>query len=257
MKTITKMTLAAASLLGLASSTAVYAQDAPAVTVSAALAVQSDYRFRGISQNNKKIAPQGTLNFTLPEGFYVGTWASQTNWQLGGSKNHNPGYEVDIYGGKHTTVFDSDLNIEAYYYAYPDANTFGGSEASFVEIITQLSHSYEGFSLTGTWAYSPMFSLGGGVSNYLAGNLTIPVNDWLSLSGNLGHQWVQAAKLFKSNDYTHFDAGATASYMGFALDARYVGTDLTNKACGNFYMATKNACSGGGVVTLTYNIAFN
>lgn len=256
MKNSTKTLLRAAGLIGLFAGNA-QADDAPPApdwSVSGAVDLQSDYRFRGISQTDRNPAPQGTVNISGPDGFYVGSWASTLNWQLGGA-NNNPGVEWDIYGGKHFDLDGTDLNIEPYYYAYPDANTFGGSKASYFEVITQLSHTFGPLAVTGTWSYSPEFSLGGGTGNWLAGNGSFTVNDWLSVSGTVGHQWVQAAKYFGSSDYTEWDIGATAAWHGFALDARYVDTDLSKLACGNFYMATKNACEGGFVATLTYSFA--
>ena len=78
--------------------------------------------------------------------------------------------------------------------------------------------------------------------------------DWLTVSGNLGHQWAQNAKYAGSSGYTYADIGATASWKGFALDLRYSSTDLSNAGCANFYMATTHACAGDVVATLTYNV---
>jgi uncharacterized protein (TIGR02001 family) len=257
MKMMTKLLLGAASLAGLVAVTAPsFAQEAPpapAWALTGAVDVQSDYKFRGISQNKRDPSPQGTLNLTGPDGFYVGAWASTIDWQLGG-KNNNPGVELDIYGGKHTDLWGVDWNFEPYYYAYPDANTFGGPEASYFELINQFTKVAGPVTLTATWAWSPQFSLGGGTGNYLAGLASYTITDWLSISGNVGHQWVQAAKYNASSDYTYADIGLTASYKGFALDLRYSGTDLTAGKCG-FYMGTKHACSGDIIATLTYNIA--
>jgi len=126
-----------------------------------------------------------------------------------------------------------------------------------VEGIVQLSHNFDIFTLTGTYAYSPEFSLGGGAGNYVEGTISIPVNDWLSISGNVGHQWVQNAKLFSATDYTHYDAGATFTYKSLSLDARYVGTDLNATSCAYYMLqaATNHVCSGGFMGTLTYNIS--
>ena len=257
MKNSTKTMLCTAGLVGLIAGKA-YADDAappaPDWTIAGTLDVQTDYKFRGISQNNRDPSPQGAINVSGPDGFYVGSWASTINWQLNGL-NDNPGVEWDIYGGKHTDLWGTDLNIEPYYYAYPDAYTpgTGVSNASYFEIITQLTHVFGPLSVQGTWAYSPMFSLGGGAGNWLAGNATYTVLDWLTVSANVGHQWVQAAKYFSSSDYTEWDIGATATWKMFTLDLRYLDTDLSKASCGNFYMATKNACEGNFVATLSYN----
>ena len=82
MKNLTKLFLGAASLVGLLSTTggAAVAQDAAAApdwALSGYVAATSDYRFRGISQNDRNFAPQGSLTVTGPDGFYVSAWASR------------------------------------------------------------------------------------------------------------------------------------------------------------------------------------
>ncbi|HWM61278.1 MAG TPA: TorF family putative porin [Rhizomicrobium sp.] len=262
MKNSIKLLLGAVSLVGLFGgvSAPALAQDAAAAAPAAPdwaltgyIDVQSDYKFRGISQNKRDPSPQGSLGLTGPDGFYVGVWTSTVDWNLAG-QNSNPSVEVDIYGGKHTDLWGVDWNIEPYYYAYPSANAAGGPTADYFELINQLSKPFGPVTLTATWAWSPTFSLGGGTGNYFAGTAAYTINDWLSVSGNLGHQWVQAAKYNGSSDYTYADIGVTATYKGFALDLRYSGTDLNNTTCG-FYMGTKHACAGDVVATLTYNFA--
>jgi uncharacterized protein (TIGR02001 family) len=254
MKNLTKILLGAASLM--ATATVAMADDAPPPpdwALVANVAVQSDYRFRGITQNDKSVTPEGTLGFTGPDGFYGNLWAAKTNWGVARASGgtNNPSFELDEYVGKHTDLWGTDLNVEAYYYSYPDFHLKGSPKASFFEVITQLTHAFGPLTVVGTWAYSPEFSLGGGTGNYLEGTGTFAVNDWLSISGNVGHQWVQNAKYNGSSDYSHFDIGATATYKTFALDARYVATDLKKSQCG-FYMGTSNACSGGFMATLTF-----
>lgn len=243
MRKLTKTAIAAASLI--CGATAAYADDAaPEFTLSAAVAGQSDYRFRGVTQNSKEFAPQASVTLTGPEGFYASAWTSKVNW--GGN---NPSWEADFYAGKHTDLWGTDLNIEAYYYSYPDAN-FGALTASYYETIGQLTHVFGPLTVTITGANSPAWSLGGGVGWYAEGTAAYALTDWLTVSGNIGHQWVGHAP----SDYTHYDIGATAVWKSFSLDARYVTSDIGAVNCG-FWMATPNACSGGAVVTLTYNIA--
>src|SRR3954463_5973851 len=234
MKKMTNLLLGAASLAGLVTMAAPsFAQDAPPWALTGYVAVTSDYRFRGISQSDRDFAPQGSLNVTGPEGFYVGTWLSRVDFDP--TNSGNPHLEMDIYGGKHTDLWGVDWNFEPYYYAYPSANTLGTATADYFELINSFTKAFGPLSLTGTWAYSPTFSLGGGTGNYLAGLASYTINDWLSISGNVGHQWVQNAKYNGSRDYTYADIGVTAAYKGFSLDVRYSGTDLNTAACG-FYM---------------------
>jgi uncharacterized protein (TIGR02001 family) len=245
MKNLTKTLLGALAIAGSFAGNA-YAQDAnPAFTLNGTLSLQSDYRFRGISQNSKQVTPELGLTLNAPEGFYVSGWTAKTNW--GGN---NPSYELDIFGGKHFDLGGTDLNVMAYYYSYPDFKTGGGSAASFYETIVQLTHAFGPLTVTVTGANSPEFTLGSGTGWYASGMAAFAVTDWLTFSGTVGHQWVQAAP----SDYTHFDIGATATWHNWSLDARYAGTDIGNAACGGFWMATPNACSGGFVATLNYNL---
>jgi uncharacterized protein (TIGR02001 family) len=258
-----KLMLSAASLAGLvATSGAAMADDAPAApawgTISAYVDVTSDYRFRGISQNNSNVSPQASINWSGPDGFYVGVWSSKVDWTgqaFSPVDESTPTVEIDLYGGKHFDLGGYDLNVEAYYYAYPDADKFvlGPKKASYFEGIFQLSHSFGDLALTATGAVSPEFSLGGGTGGYIEGTASYPILDWLSISGNVGHQWVQNAP----TDYTHFDLGLTATWRHWALDVRANGTDLNKAGCA-FYMAASinnnSICTTGVVATLTYNI---
>ncbi len=63
---------------------------------SANIGAVTDYRFRGISQTNKKPALQGGLDYAFSNGLYVGTWASTVTKDL---YPHGAGLEVDLYGG--------------------------------------------------------------------------------------------------------------------------------------------------------------
>ena len=241
------LTLTAALLAGVAVTTgAAYADDSWG-SLSAYVAVTSDYRYRGISQNDREIAPQGSVNWSGPEGFYAGTWLSKVNW---GIPDNNPSLEMDLYVGKHTDLGGTDLNVEAYYYSYPEYDAFGGPKASYYETIVQLSHAFGPLTLTATGANSPEGSLKGGTGLYLEVTAAYTINDLLSISGNLGHQWVAAAP----SDYTHYDIGLTATYKSFSLDARYVGNDIKAADAG-FWMGQPKSINDGFVATLTYNIA--
>ena len=254
MKNSTKLFLGAVSLAGVCVTTAAFADDAPAFSLTGAIAVQSDYKFRGISQNDREPSPQGTLNLSGPEGFYIGTWASTVDFDP--TSSGNPYVELDIYGGKHTDLWGVDWNFEPYYYSYPGEKYGSGPNADYFELINQFTKTFGPVTLTGTWAWSPNLAFDGGTGNYLAGMASYTINDWLSISGNLGHQWAQNAKYAspRSSDYTYADIGVTATYKGFALDLRYSGTDLNAVQCGSFYMATRHACAGNFIGTLTYNI---
>ncbi len=233
-------------LFGVASATTFFASTvlADEWSLSGYADVTSDYRFRGISQNDRKASPQVSLNLYGPNGFYAGTWESTTDWDGAG----HPAFEADFYAGKHIDLNGADLNISALYYAYPDAHF--GATASYFEAMVGLSRALGPLTGTITGAWSPDWSLGGGNGYYLEGTGSLAVNDWLTISADAGHQWVDATPY----DYSHWDIGATASYDNWAFDLRYVDTDLTAAHCAAFWMDTKNACAATLTASLTYNI---
>jgi uncharacterized protein (TIGR02001 family) len=238
-----KLTFAAAMLASVA--VPALADDAPAPaygSITGYLAVESDYRYRGISQNNTAVTPEGSLNWAGPMGFYAGTWVAQVDW--GG---HNPNVEMDIYGGKHFDLDGTDLNVEAYYYSYPEAD-FPGTKASYFEFQGALSHTFDKLTLTAFGAYSPEWSLSGGEGWYGALTESYALTDWLSISSTVGHQWVALAP----KDYWHWDVGLTATWKSFTLDVRYIGNDITPAAT-SFWVGTNNPVGDTVKANLTYN----
>ena len=90
----------------LATSSAAFAQTAPAAaesTIAYNVGVVSEYRYRGLAQTKGDPALQGGVDYTNPNGFYAGAWASTIKWikdsaAVGGTSTKGS-VELDIYGG--------------------------------------------------------------------------------------------------------------------------------------------------------------
>lgn len=114
-KTVLAITLAALTLPALA-------QDKkapePDYTISGNFGLTSDYRFRGVSQSNKKPAVQGGIDFAHKSGFYLGNWnSSVSEW----AANDSAGIEQDFYGGFKFEAVGIGFDVGAIYYYYPGA----------------------------------------------------------------------------------------------------------------------------------------
>lgn len=246
-----RMAFGAAALLAI-STTSASAGDAFWGGLSASATVTSDYRFRGISQSDRNPAVQGSIDWIGPQNFYVGSWASLIDFNdKGVTSKTKSRVEWDIYAGKHFALGSgTDLNVEAIYYAYPDYDPLPGvPRKSYFEGLTTLTQSWDAWSVHVTGAWSPDYLSSTGTGFYLAGGAAYQMNDWITLSGNVGEQWVRDLNRVPGAGfpYTHWDAGVTLNWNHFALDARYVDTSLSRGQCGS------NWCNGGAVVSLTYS----
>ena len=117
------LALAALSLV----SGAVFAQAAPATTLTFNAGVVTDYRYRGITQSRNEAAVQGGVDYAHKSGFYVGAWASTIKWiadysYSGGTKTGTDisgNLELDVYGGyKFDLAKDVTMDVGFLRYQY-------------------------------------------------------------------------------------------------------------------------------------------
>lgn len=208
---------------------------------SGSLTLASDYRFRGISQTDRNPAVQGGLQYNGSQGIYAGVWASNVDFAPDVST------ELDFYiGYTHALTENTSLTGQATYYWYLNADD--ASETNYWELMAKLEHQMGGIGLSLEAAYAPdqssdayssAWAVTAGVEAALVDSLPV-FSDGLSASGHFGHQDLEAG------DYNFYDVGLTASAGMFALDVRYVGTDLDEADCG-----LTDWCEGGVVVSGT------
>lgn len=114
-------------------------------SVSANVALTTDYVWRGVSQNQEDPALQGGFDYSHDSGFYVGVWGS--NVSFGGATT-----ELDFYAGW-STELDSGLGIDLGYLKYSYHGSAIAGNNDFQEGYIGLSHS--GFS--GTYSFGDEF----------------------------------------------------------------------------------------------------
>jgi len=73
--------------------------------VSANVAIQTDYVWRGISQNQEDPSIQGGFDYAHDSGFYAGVWGASVDF--GGAEST----EFDVYGGWGTEL-ENGLGID-------------------------------------------------------------------------------------------------------------------------------------------------
>ena len=107
---------------------------ASAASVSANATLQSDYTWRGMTQNNGDASINGGLDVEFDSGFYVGTWAAAVG----------SGAEVDYYGGLAGEIGDSSYDIGYIKFDYPALT--GTDNVDFEEAYLGLGIGDFGFS---------------------------------------------------------------------------------------------------------------
>ena len=110
--TLSAIALAAAATLS--SGTVLAQAAAPAATpdfvVTGNFGITSDYRFRGISQNDLDPAFQGGFDVAHSSGLYIGTWGSNvSSWAAGPTTSTK--LEIDLYGGYKTEVAGVGVDV--------------------------------------------------------------------------------------------------------------------------------------------------
>jgi uncharacterized protein (TIGR02001 family) len=216
------------------------AQEASAFTISGGATLVSDYRFRGISQTDKRFAVQGTFTVAHESGFYATVWGSSIDdYVYNGSDQ-----EIDFIGGYRKTFGGTTLDAGVLYYYYPGS---GGIASDFFEPYVSVAHAFGPVTAKVTANYAPKqaaLSIGSGKEDnlYLAGDLSAAIpNTPVSLTAHVGRSF-GPSYLTIGDEYTDWSLGASATFDHLSVGIAYVDTD------GDFITPSGRNASKAGIV---------
>ena len=208
---------------------------AQAYEVSANVTIASDYRFRGISQNDTEIAIQGGFDVAFDNGLYVGTWGSQVDFNDPDSSD--AGLELDYYfgyGGDLTEEVSYDVGYIYYDYPGSDATAFpltGNRDLDYQELYGSLS--YKGGTLG--FAYSDDYWLETGEFWYLYADYGFELPHGFSLGFHAGYNKFENKSTDSGNDgedkYTDYSITLGKSWQGLDFALSWVDTTLDDEEC--------------------------
>jgi len=221
-----------------------------ACTLSANVALATEYIFRGFSQTAEGPAIQGGFDATCGR-FYAGVWASSLDWGVVERRGVDDTWaymELDVYAGfkgKHGHVA---WDVGVIYYAYPNStrNDFGTFDERFrneyVEVKAGLSGEvWKDGTLGVTVFFSPDYQYEtGDVWTLEVGFAQALPKHWglmPTLSALVGQQWgndgAYAARVAGGEDsYTYWNAGVTLGFLEkWSIDLRYWDTSLDRDFC--------------------------
>ena len=213
--------------------------------------VFSDYRFRGISQTNKKPAFQGGFDIGHASGFYVGNWNSNVDSSLYNGAN----LEMDFYGGYKLSAGPVALDFGALYYYYPGS----GAGGTFKIDNTELYRARLRPGQREVLACHQRLLRRQRLEELLVprGQRQLRDRQRVSVIGHLGYQKlknnaqvIEIGGTSPQDSITDWKIGVTYDLSGFLLGAAYVGTnrDLTG---GTAALSNRNISSDTVVLSVS------
>ena len=154
------------------------------ISVSANVALTTDYRFRGLSFSDGDLAVQGGIDVAHDSGFYIGTWAS--------SIEDSPTFghtELDIYGGWSGEVA-SGLTLDAglLYFVFPNGENGLAGPSDYFEPYASVAATFGPVEIKSGIAYAwDQAAIGNDDNVYIYTGISggIP-NTPISLNANIG-----------------------------------------------------------------------
>ncbi len=215
--------------------------EAPDHTLTANISINSDYRFRGISQTWNLPAVQGGFDYANANGAYIGAWDSNVS---GNVYNNGAGLEQDLYGGYKFDISKGiGLDLGALAYIYPGArlNSAPGvaSKDKYNNVDVYAALSAGAFSVKLSVAVTDYFGLnaktagyayfsslqansGSKGTTYLDLNYNFDLGDGLTLGAHAGRLTVQHYSALSYTD-AKISLGGGAYGMNWTVAA--VATD--------------------------------
>src|SRR5688572_17689834 len=221
--------LLAVSCAALATATPAAASDlGGGFTINGGATVVSDYRFRGISQTDRRFAVQGTFTVAHSSGFYATVWGSSIDNYVAAESDQ----EIDIVAGWRRTYGSTTVDVGVLYYYYPGSSAIvPGYNSDFFEPYVSVSQAIGPVTIKGTANYAPSqsaLSIGAGSEDnlYLAADVSATLGHGFAVSGHIGHSF-GPSYLTIGDGYTDWNLGVSYTTGPLTLGVQYVDTDDT------------------------------
>ncbi|HEX8582997.1 MAG TPA: TorF family putative porin [Allosphingosinicella sp.] len=195
----------------------------PAFTVSGGATLVSDYRFRGISQTDRRAAVQGSFTVAHSSGLYAAVWGSSIDDYVYNGADQ----EIDFVAGYRRSFGGTTVDAGVLYYYYPGS---GGIDSDFFEPFVSVAKTFGPVTAKATANFAPKqaaLSVGAGKEDnlYLAGDLSAAVpNTPVTLAAHLGHSF-GPSYLTIGDDYTDWSVGGSFAWKKLSFGLSYVDTD--------------------------------
>lgn len=168
--------------------------------ISANVAIQSDYVWRGVSQNMSDPSIQGGFDYSHESGIYAGVWGASVDF---GSVEST---ELDFYGGW-GKEFENGVAIDLGLIEYSYHGGDNASDSNFTE-------AYIGVSYAG---FGAKFSAGDEFDDLIEVSYGYDFESGFSLAAGYGDY----------DAYSYYSFGVSTELEGIGLDVSYWDTDIS------------------------------
>lgn len=223
MRKRTYATFLAAALAGAAAAPAAAADLPAGLSLSGDTTLVSDYRYRGVSQSDRRPALQGSFTLSHASGVYGSVWGSSiADYVYNGAD-----VEIDFTAGFRRTFGGTTIDAGLVYFYFPNS---GGINSDFFEPFVSAAQEFGPVTATATVAYAPRqaaLSLGDGDEDnlYLGGDLSVEVPATpLTLTAHYGRSF-GPSYLSIGDEYGDWSLGGSAEFGPLSLGLSYVDSD--------------------------------
>jgi len=182
------------------------------------VALASDYIWRGYSQTDRAPAASASIDYSHSSGLYVGTWASNVDYDDGAD------YEIDLYAGYGGEFGDSGIGFDIGFLRYFFDSSNANSTQDWNEAYASLSYSY--FSV-GVAHSDDVYGSGEDGTYFSAGfDYDLPWYD-IAFSAGVGYyDYDDGAIAAKDREHTDWRVGISKSITeGVDFGLTYTGMD--------------------------------
>ncbi|MBN4016395.1 porin [Rhodospirillaceae bacterium AH-315-P19] len=225
---LTAFCMAATSGTAIAQEDAAMAEETKAYSISANVALTSDYMFRGLSQVDGEPTVQGGIDFGYdldgPADIYLGIWGSGVDFT-------DATEEFDIYGGLTGEIEGISWDAGFIWYLYPGADS--ALNYDFVEAAFSLGYDFGPYAISAGLNYSPEYFGDSGDAFYWAGGVDVPLPEGFGLGVHVGYQSIDKNANFGQPDYLDWSVTVSKEFEGLDFSIAYIDTDISNSTCGD------------------------
>jgi uncharacterized protein (TIGR02001 family) len=180
--------------------------------LSANIGVTNNYLWRGLTQSTNEPAVQGGIDYSHESGLYIGTWASNVQYE----SDDVYSYEHDMYIGFSGEAGELSYDIGYLYYNYDS-----DAEFDFGEVYGSIGMG--GFSFSASFLANTEADevddqdFSALETYYLSGDYTMELSNGAELTFHVGYHDGDFSEAFNGVSGDYYDYSVTLAKSGFAF----------------------------------------